>query len=186
MSPKQQNNQPKKRARGLPRGRSRRVQQAPSINDDRLSPTRSDQSASINLSGRRQQDESTGLTDKQTLVTRKRKISSRDDTPGRGSGKCVPPSIYTGYLPPIALSLPKRVRFTSPTISPPLLSIFDQGDVQVEDDWETPLLPWAKDSTTFDLGDARIQCDPIDILQEPDWYIDEDRSGDDSSLSCEP
>ena len=80
--------------------------------------------------------------------------------------------------------LAKRIRLTSSTIFPPLLSIADQADVETKDDWEIPLLPWAKDSTTSDLGVAESAYAPNDILGELGWHHNEDQSLDNSSTPC--
>jgi hypothetical protein len=75
---------------------------------------------------------------------------------------------------------PKKVRFTSPTVSPPLLSVVDQTDVRPEDKSDAPLLPLAEDLTAVDLCDAESECDPNDP-RESDWLPGDDRPVDDGS-----
>lgn len=77
----------------------------------------------------------------------------------------------------------KKVCFTSPTISPPPLSIVDQTDVQPEGESDTPLLPFAEDLTTVDLRGAESECDQNE-LDERDWLPNDDWCADDSSTSC--
>lgn len=96
--------------------------------------------------------------------------------------ECIPPSDDPEHSSPIPLTSHKKVRFTSPTIFPPLLSVVDQTDAAAEGDWDTQLLPWAEDPT-FNPRGAEFEYNPISIPGKSGWYMNEDWSVDDTSTS---
>ncbi|OQV10984.1 hypothetical protein CLAIMM_14897 [Cladophialophora immunda] len=78
----------------------------------------------------------------------------------------------------------KKIRFTSPTIFPPLLSDVDYTDIRAEGHWDTLFLPGAEDSTTLNLSCAEVDGDPDGAFEDLGWHNNENESLSDSSNLC--
>ena len=117
--------QPQKR----PRGRPRRKESCPAIQRHRLKPARRCKARSTNTSKHSKQGESTRCAEERTLLTRKRKNSPSDGSFERELVDNLPNSDQTQHAMPSPLIIPKKMRLTTSTISPHLLSSAEQTDV---------------------------------------------------------
>jgi len=186
VSRRVQKHQPRKQlkqqSKKRPRGRPRRIRHPPITNDLHPNQTLARQPASPDLPERREQEKFATSADERPLLTRKRKSSSRENVLEQNPVECDPPSNGPEHSSGMPLTSHKKVRFTSPTVFPPLLSVVDQIDTAAEEDC-TPLLPWIKDSTTFNPGGIESECDPISNLGDSGWYMSDDWSMDETSTS---
>jgi hypothetical protein len=155
-----------------PRGRPRRVPQTPK-------PPQ--QPMTIGRPKRREIDRSPNASTKRALRTHKRKSPSEDNISEKVPVEYVSSSISNVHVSPVRL--PKKLRFMSPTISPPLLSNVDQTGHLAEDHLKSLFLPAAADPMMADLGDVESAWYSNDIIREPGLQLENDWSADRASTS---
>ncbi|KAK5043448.1 hypothetical protein LTR84_011984 [Exophiala bonariae] len=166
--PQTKEHRPKKR----PRGRPRRVPQTPK-------PPQ--QSMTIKRPKRRKIDRSPNAPTKQALRTHKRKSPSKDNVSEEVPVEYVSSSVSNLHVSPVRL--PKRARFMSPTIDPPLLSDVDQTGRLAEDHLKSLFLPAAADLMMADPGDTESAWYSNDIIREAGLQLENDWSADCISTS---